>query len=76
MKTTYGMKAYDRAIAVCSIATKGLLFQSLGSVTQPIADASCLPKFPEAEQIAFSLKVIEQLVMTFQQGQQRQGHHL
>lgn len=44
--------------------------------SQPIADASCLHQtFPEAEQIAFSLKVIEQLGYDFQRGRQDKTLH-
>lgn len=44
--------------------------------SQPVADASCLHQhFPEAEQIAFSLKVIEQLGYDFQRGRQDKTLH-
>ncbi len=44
--------------------------------SQPVADASCLHQhFPEAEQIAFSLKVITQLGYDFQRGRQDKTLH-
>jgi len=43
---------------------------------QPVIDASCLHQhFPEAEQIAFSLKVIEKLGYDFQRGRQDKTLH-
>jgi carboxypeptidase Taq len=43
---------------------------------QPVTDASCLHQhFPEAEQIAFSLKVIEKLGYDFQRGRQDKTLH-
>jgi len=44
--------------------------------SQPVADASCLHQnFSEAQQIAFSLKVIEQLGYDFQRGRQDKTLH-
>ena len=44
--------------------------------SQPVADASCLHQhFPEAEQLDFSLKVIEQLGYDFQRGRQDKTLH-
>jgi carboxypeptidase Taq len=44
--------------------------------SQPIADASCLHQnFPEAEQIEFSLKVIDQLGYDFHRGRQDKTLH-
>lgn len=43
---------------------------------QPLTDASCLHQhYPEAEQIAFSLKVIEKLGYDFQRGRQDKTLH-
>ncbi|MES1025678.1 carboxypeptidase M32 [Gloeocapsa sp. BRSZ] len=43
---------------------------------QPVTDASCLHQhFPEAEQIGFSLKVIEKLGYDFQRGRQDKTLH-
>ena len=43
---------------------------------QPLANASCLYQhFPEAEQLAFSLKVIQQLGYDFQRGRQDKTLH-
>lgn len=43
---------------------------------QPVTDAACLHQhFPEAEQIAFSLKVIEKLGYDFQRGRQDKTLH-
>jgi carboxypeptidase Taq len=43
---------------------------------QPVTDASCLHQhFPEAEQIAFSLKVIKKLGYDFQRGRQDKTLH-
>jgi carboxypeptidase Taq len=71
----YGMKA----------ATVQSLFAQLRSqlvplveaiASQPVADTSCLHQhFPEAEQIAFSLKVIEQLGYDFHRGRQDKTLH-
>lgn len=71
----YGMKA----------ATVRSLFAQLRSqlvpiveviASQPVTDASCLHQnFPEAEQLAFSLKVIEQLGYDFQRGRQDKTLH-
>jgi carboxypeptidase Taq len=44
--------------------------------SQPLADASCLHQhFPEAQQLNFSLKVIEQLGYDFQRGRQDKTLH-
>lgn len=71
----YGMKA----TSVRSLFTQ--LRQQLVPIveaiaSQPTANASCLHQtFPEAEQIAFSLKVIEQLGYDFERGRQDKTLH-
>lgn len=71
----YGMKAATVRSLFAQLRQK--LVPIVEAITsQPIADASCLHQnFPEAEQIAFSLKVIEQLGYDFHRGRQDKTRH-
>lgn len=71
----YGMKAESVRSLFARLRQELVpIVEAIASL--PLADASCLHQhFPEAEQIAFSLKVIEQLGYDFQRGRQDKTLH-
>lgn len=71
----YGMKASTVRSLFAQLRQQLVpIVQAITS--QPTADASCLHQtFPEPEQIAFSLKVVEQLGYDFQRGRQDKTLH-
>lgn len=71
----YGMKAQS-VRSLFALLRKELVPIVEAIASQPIADASCLHQhYPEAEQIAFSLKLIQQLGYDFQRGRQDKTLH-
>ncbi|WP_250124181.1 carboxypeptidase M32 [Chroococcidiopsis sp. CCMEE 29] len=71
----YGMKAESVRSLFAELRSHLVpIVEAIAS--QPVADASCLHQnFSEAQQIAFSLKVIEQLGYDFQRGRQDKTLH-
>jgi carboxypeptidase Taq len=71
----YGMKAESVRSLFAQLRSQLVpIVEAIAS--QPVADTSCLHQhFPEAEQIAFSLKVIQQLGYDFQRGRQDKTLH-
>jgi len=74
-KADYGMKAESVRSLFAELRSHLVpIVEAIAS--QPVADASCLHQnFPEAQQIAFSLKVIEQLGYDFHRGRQDKTLH-
>ncbi len=71
----YGMKA--KSVRALFAQLRAALVPIVDAIaSQPLVDASVLhSSFPEAEQIAFSLKVIKQLGYDFQRGRQDKTLH-
>lgn len=74
-ESDYGMNA--ESVRVLFAQLRQQLVPIVAAISdQPLADASCLHQhFPESEQLAFSLKVIQQLGYDFERGRQDKTLH-